>query len=909
MQSMDGTVRKLYPTLAQTSDDLYRHMSDKDYIDRFASPAKATLTFLFGMEELKAMAVQTDVSGVRKITIPRHTNVKVNGLTFTMQYPIDIRVLSHGRIQIVYDNTYPSPVQVLDTNQVAWETFNAQGVEVVAVHIPMLQFEINTRVGTANNSAEFTMQQTYTDGFFHARAYYKDAQNRWKEMVTTHSDQVFDPLTPTALFKLVDNQLQMRVPYIYTSSGLVSGEFRLDIYTTKGPVEMDLGEFTPADFTAVYADLDGIDPTKYWQPMGSMQYRSFMATSKVVGGAYQLTFEELRNRVIDNSLGNQVIPITNVQLSNRLSRLGYGAVLNVDNVTNRQFKATRALPPPTDGTSATAAGCSIQMLTTSMSLLTAHSTVRDNGDRITILPDTLYEMSSGLVEIVHESVAASIKALPIDVQARRINTSQYLYSPFHYVLDRTNNRFEHRPYYLENVEITSKSFVEENETTAMQVTAAMYSIERVPTGYELTVVLSSSDNWKALDDEDVFVQLSYVPDGQRDRAYMNGELLGTFADERTYLFRITTDYDIDSEHNINLTSFQMYADEARPHPTPLITDFDLVYLAAGLVGDELQASNIDTAVGRSLVPADAIGITRETLRVKLGDSMEGMWASSRTVASSEDYERWEVDVPEVWEETVLKRDATGAIIFTTDAQGKLVPTVLYAKGDVKRDDDGNVMIKFLKGTVKADPVTQQPIVRSTRTLKRQMDMFFMDGVYWFATDETTLAYRDEVPRTIVSWLKEDIEYLTRYLLEETSLFFYPKSTLGQVQAIVREGQQTSIKAGQTFNIAFYLTAAAYRDAALRQTLEDLAGRTVASVLSQSTVTLNAIISQLTAAAGTDIISVTVDGLGGMGSSAQPTVTLLDDSARLQVRRVAVALADGTIGAKDDINFTYYQHTD
>ena len=38
--------RKQYPAAAQTVDDLYLHMSDKDYIDRFASPATTRFSLL-----------------------------------------------------------------------------------------------------------------------------------------------------------------------------------------------------------------------------------------------------------------------------------------------------------------------------------------------------------------------------------------------------------------------------------------------------------------------------------------------------------------------------------------------------------------------------------------------------------------------------------------------------------------------------------------------------------------------------------------------------------------------------------------------------------------------------------------------------------------------------------------------
>lgn len=905
----DSIMRKMYPTLAVNSEELYRHMSNADYIDRFASPAKATITFLLGKEEVIAMAVPTESGGMSKLTIPRHTSIKVNGAVYTMQYPIDIRVMAHSGLQIVYDASSPSPVQTLETNLVNWEVYNMQGMEVLAIHVPMYQMEVVSRQGTANNTSSFVNSWTFTDQFYFARAYYKDAQNRWREMITTHTDQVFDPFKPTALLKIIENRVQMQIPQIYTSSGLVGGEFRLDVYTTKGPMDVDLAEFVARDFSAEFVDLEGNDDPKYWAPITQLRYRGYLANSKVTGGSYQLSFEETRERMINNAAGPQVLPITDAQLTARLERLGYGSVLYVDNVTQRQYKATRSLPPPADGSTTSAAACTIQMLTMSMAQLAKHETVRDNGDRLTILPDTLYHLTSGLVEVVPKTVADSINQLPIDVRARRINDTQYLYSPFHYVLDKTSQRFEHRPYYLNDPKIISKSFVEENDTTGMQVTASAYSIERVPEGYHLTVILQSSDNWKAIDDEDVFVQLSFIPDGQRDRAYVAGQLLGEMADERVYLFELTTDYDIDADHNLFLTSFQMYADEARPHGCGLLTDFDLVYAARNLEADDLQASNIDTVISRVLAPDDAMGISRETLRIQLGEAMEGMWASSRSVASSEDYERWDVDVPALYETTELKRDAQGGLVFEPDAEGNPQPVVLWRKGDVQRDDQGNVLYQWSKGDVKIDPVTKLPIVKSTRTLLRQMDMLFLDGVYWFATESAAVAYRDYIPRTIMGWLREDINYLTKFLLEKTRLFLYPKSTYGQVQAVVREGQESSIRAAQTFNVEFYLNATAYRDAALRATLSKLAVDTIAEVLTQPTVTLNTIISRLTARAGTDIVAVTVTGLGGTGTSAQPSVTMVDESARLSIRRIAVALADGTIGVEDDVNIAFVQHTE
>src|SRR5690554_4183821 len=44
--------RKQYPRASQEEQELYLHMSDKDYLDRFALPAKTKLSLLFSKNEL-----------------------------------------------------------------------------------------------------------------------------------------------------------------------------------------------------------------------------------------------------------------------------------------------------------------------------------------------------------------------------------------------------------------------------------------------------------------------------------------------------------------------------------------------------------------------------------------------------------------------------------------------------------------------------------------------------------------------------------------------------------------------------------------------------------------------------------------------------------------------------------------
>jgi len=64
--------RKQYPAAAQTTEELYAHMSDKDYADRFAVPSTARIFFLISQDELlNKLVAEPGNTGIRKLALPR----------------------------------------------------------------------------------------------------------------------------------------------------------------------------------------------------------------------------------------------------------------------------------------------------------------------------------------------------------------------------------------------------------------------------------------------------------------------------------------------------------------------------------------------------------------------------------------------------------------------------------------------------------------------------------------------------------------------------------------------------------------------------------------------------------------------------------------------------------------------
>lgn len=902
----DVNNRKQYPSVAQTEDEVYMHMADVDYANRFVTPSRTSFTILLGLEEVRQRAVATGIGTIRKLTIGRNSEFSIAGYKFTMQYPIDIRIMSHGGLQIVYDVNRPSPLLSLESNVVDWYTTSINGVEFLAINIPVQQFEITTIYEALSPAAGFNKTIDLTDDFYYCRAYLADDNGNWNEIHTTHTDQIFDPTEPTLLLKVYDKTLKVEMPSVYFSNETAEGEIRIDIYTSKGPIDLIMSNYEVNSFSARWRDLENEDGGVFMAPLAAFSTIAVYSDKTVSGGEAALTFDQLRTRVMNNALGVPDLPITNVQLTSTLENLGYSLVKNIDNITNRQFLATTDMPVPSDGSVSSGMGCSIRTMSLIIDHIRQLETVRDNGERVTILPETLYEDINGIVGIVSKNRIDELLALGLDARATLINANNFIYTPFHYVLDTTNDSFQLRPYFLDKPTVPAKYFIEENDTTEVAVAVGKYTLERVAAGYRLVVVLRSGDNFKAMADDKIFVQASFRPYNEVDRAYLNGTLIGTLDEERVYEFIFETNYDVDDEDNIYFTNYKMYDESERTVGTPLVTDLDIVVVLADHEPVDQVKSNIDTMLGRFLLPETVVGAIRERLKIRFGYALPTMWANCRSVISSLDYKRYEADVPYLYTENVYRRDpGTGTYEFTIDPDTQEISFVLeHSAGDPVLNDEGEPLYLARKGDYVLD-ADNNPIPVSTRNMLRHVDMLFLDGIYYFATEAGAVSYRDSVPEMIVGWLVDDLAGISKRLLEQSKLYFYPKATLGSIDVMVNDGLTTTINSGQSFTVQFLVTAATYANAALRAAMTKAAIVAINEVLAKSTVSITDIQTKLKELVDGDAIAINVTGFGNDGSLTAYTV--VDDAQRGTIRKRAQPLPDGTMGVQDAVTVDFVRH--
>lgn len=963
MMQNEALNRRQYPSVAINEEEVYLHMSDRDYADRFANPARTTITLLFDLDEVKSKAVpinSLDPLGPRKLTIPRHTSYVVADLVFTMQYPVDIQVQPHGGVTVLYDLSQSSPLQTLSSNRADWGISMISGRRYLRITLPVQQMTLLSQMAQLNAVTGFSKSYLFADQYYYCRAFTKDAgAASWKEIRTTHTDQVYDPNTPTVVLKVAGQTLKVHVPQIYFNNPdltkRIDDSIRLDIYTTRGPMDVDLRNYNIGAFSARWLDYDRDTDSAFTAPLKTLSGYVIYGEEAVTGGSNALTFEELRDRVITLALNPSDIPITPNQLENSLDRLGYSLVTHLDNVTDRQYLATRTIPAPSNLSTVSGAGCTIHMLQSNMADLATHTDyVTDNGLRMTIKPNAVFQAQAGILQVVPKALVDGMIATGPEILSNTVNNAEFYFTPFYYVLDTSNNEFRIRPYRLDDPKITAKYFVEQNSTLQMNVsvkTHEVYVNDSVPggSGYILAIELNTDEVFRAMALEDVFVQISYIMPGTTARVFIDGVLVSPIDggtgrpvdDKYIYYFYLDSRYDIDARHNLIL--------EPQGTPAALTTEFDLCCFIStqNYAPADRQFSDIEDFYNPASVtgynPAyEYYGISHERITIRFGQYLDNLWRRARSVAEDHEFLRYATDVPAYYTSNVYLRDAQGNLVFTFNVgTNELETTLLYAAGDPVMTAAGNTAFETalagnpaldfatwwasLSGSQQAsyqvmahrqsdyilDAQGMPQLVGGTRALKRQMEMLFIDGKYYFATNDATITYRKEVVDLITSWVTADIEAISDKLLEQTELFFYPKTTVGTIEAMVEDGRTVRLPAAQQWRVRYYMLEEKYNNAELRATVERTTIQVLSDAMDATTIALMDIVDKLKASVGDDILAADVSsnvfGVSDLTTVRYPAITLKDQSMRPSVGKLLVPLSNQTTVVRDAVTVEFVKH--
>lgn len=908
----DIVERRRHPSLATNMEELYPHMTDVDYIDRFSTPGRITLNVMFPKSEIYRLAVTTPLGDMRKLIIPDNTAITMDDLVFTTLYPIELRILPHGGLQTVYQTDVKHPLQNLETNLVDWYTRRLQEVQgdYIQLEFPVLQLQQTVYTESISLTTGFKSSYSYSDQYHYCRVWGVDSAGNRVEYATTHDALVLDSNNVTIQLKVLPGVLELVVPVIYLNKGILLSNLRIEIYTTKGAVVRDLSLITGNNYTWVWGVPNNAANSVYSSPLNVISSALMYSTSVLNNGSNGISFSELRERIITGKNADDV-PITDVHLRTTLTDRGYQVTKSIDDLMRRVYLATRKLPKPVttanEVTFNSGVGCALETMYYSIESLLGSRHVNDHAKRITILPSAVYkQISGGRVILLSDETLDEMAQWPTDELLTDINTNQYLYSPFCYVLDTNDKVFSVRAYLIDDFKIRSRSFIEANDTTGLNVSTKQIEFVKTTAGYTIRILTSSSQAYKDIPLINKFAQLSFVPPNENKRTYINAIFVGLNDDDEHVLeFNLDTTWDFDVDH-LMLNNFQMFQDETRPFASKLIQEMDIVYGVDSVKPVTWQRGAMDGILGFHKLTDKSYGITRESITLDFATRLTNLWGNSGTIAGTASYATYGRDILDVYERDVLDIDpATGAAKFTI-VNGQLEFVKLHRKGDPKLDGNGVQRIKHYASDFVLDD-NNLPIEIAPRKSERYWDMLFIDGVYAFSTHPADLNYKKTIGTTLVGYLTGDLDLIVKRLLQGTELYFYPTKTLGNANVVVGSRQNTTLDMNMAFKLTYYVDRRTNSDTKLKEQLLDITSATINELLNRRVISTSAIIDKLMDALGDAVISIKLNKFGTSGDIDVFTIT--DETASASVKRILTLEPNNLLRVRENIVVDFELHRD
>lgn len=895
VQQHIAALRGLYPNLAQTPEDLYNHMSYRDYLNRFASPSTDPFYFFVSLNQFINKAVAVPDTNYSMITIPRDTTITVNKyVTFTLQYPINIKYFDTNSIEVSYNNSIESPLQDLTTNIIVSDVLVDPNSRErwIRFTLPAPQVSVNKVTGNVQPGAYYVNTIDFTDQYCMTRAWYRSGDTaEWKEMLTTYSPTVYDPDTPTVQLKVIGQTLNVSLPLIYQSTNSVIGELRFDVYTTKGSEIINLGDYPMEQFIL---NMESLDPNRDLDVYTAAALRvstSCRSTSIMSGGKDALSFAALKERVINSSIGPQNTPITNIDIQSAAENMGFSLVPNIDVVTNRIFLATRSLPTPTNTRLVTSANIGISTYVTDDPSEIVHPWVKVHGKRTTFLSKNLYQSNNGSLTLLSADAVEALKLLPPDSKLTTVNNNSYLYTPFYYVLDTNSLELMVRPYHLDQPVASDLNFKDQNTTLQLVVNTSGYNLQKIDNGYKLTISTNSGNFYKQLPDNEIYAQLAVKLKNSTRYAYWLGTQIDkTETGERIFEFTILTEYDINEDNQIIFTNGKIDASSQTPIEVDLSSPFEIFHITTSLTG-LYKPSDMDDLIGRFMISAPCAAITREFVTMEFGKYLGSLWSRGRTLPDSDIYQRYNQDVYRIAQEDIFNEPP-----FTIDENGELVWNILYKKGDTELDNQGNPIIEHYKGDIVK--FNGEPVIDKTLVGSREFDMLMVDGRHYFVDDAAYLAYNREFVTTIVDWVTEDLPSLQARTLEKTKIFFYPKNQLTRTTLVVDDYVEQTIPSEQSITIDAYVVDGILTDPERSSALSTQTIKYLANWISNPRVAISDAVVALQDIYGDSADAIKVYGIGG--SKDIQLVVIAFEEQRLTLKRILDVQMDGTFIIREDV---------
>lgn len=915
---IEAGMRALYPKRAQTMDDLYKHMTDYDYLNMFSKPATVTLDLILNKDQLLLNA-KDENEYYKRVDIPRQTIYTIGNIKFGMYYPITIRFIKKTNSVIVtYDNSVSNPLHTLTANMVettttsgtntiytvpnSEETFS--GLSLLILRIPVYQFNFALIEEDLSTTIGFHKKYRYNDKFYAVRVFNVKGDTR-TELSQTLSMSVYDYTKPTVYVKLDNdnNEFSLTIPHIYFNNGQLSGKLEIELYTTLGAIDIDLSTVPinayHVDFGLKYKNISEYTSTLY-RPV-TLGIR--LPQPKTLGGSNGFGFKELRDRVINNNFYKSV-PISPTDIQKYFNDNGFRVIKSFDGVTDRTYTCFREL---TDDNGSIIGTTVANVFLTKELIDNINTIYKNTNDSITILPTTLFRYNATTQQCIPltNSEVLEFDQLNDELLIEKFNSNLYCYSPYHIHLQLQNEFPIAKTYNLINPKIDRFLFYKDNTNIASMMTAYAFSIVQKSIagdqGYRVYFTVNKSEDIYDTKEEYTYIYV-HTKTIEGGAPGIRAQLYNKTANYHVYYFDIDTNYGMDHNGRLLITNF--IDEQVTEHYISLQPEFYITYMIHRSVYPEdtqLEQAPFDVISDiPSTLLENHIGLSRQKLIVNLGSDLSEIINNEINIAyTPKQYKTHEVDVPLVYDRTVYERDGNGNLIIDiVNGQPKL--RVLHNAGDIVLDEFGEPIYRHRVGDIYYDE-NGNPIVIKSRSVIYNLSMMFLDAKLYISRHPDQINFIKKLPAQLESYLNT-VMTIQNQLLERTNLFFKPISTMGIGKYGIGNDVVITSNLTISFKVKYYVRNSILTDYYVQDLIKTLTYKILESSMSHRIISITEIFENIRKELSDYIVKV--DVLGINGDVELQTLIVLNEDTRPSIARKLTINKDNTIVLVPDIDIEF-----
>lgn len=743
---------RIHSKLANSESDLYNNMSYLDFKNIFSQPADAVIRFTVNVTNFTNNAIMSVTNDYKMVSIPEGSIVSVEGYEFLISNRIDIKQFNNGLFSIEQNvsksNIGVSYLGVIPHNIIKTSDEN----QMLIFDTVLKQLSTTTVEYTIKKADSVTSTIDIIDKLYYVSASIKTSTTT-SDVAISYSE-IIDPTIPTIIVKVLSSSIEITVPDVYIINDMLVGKLTINIYTTKGEVDYPLNMLSSDSFSITFNNTTEDD---YTSIIGKVAI-SNTALDRLTGGINGKTFSDLRESVINNSMGDSDNPVSSKQLLGVLSNDGFYGYLLEDTVTDRTYIASRSLVPTIE---ANLLNANPDMLFYKTKVIpnqfNSHPmiiTSIDSDDKLIIKPNTIFKAISGGVVPLSIDEINSLNTMSITDKLNYINTTKLVYSPYSYISSIYNG-----VYYLRVVDYTAKinsfSIGVINSTVLTRINIQSYTINVTDVGYTIKFKMITNSEFENLDPTTIRAQLKLPIDDINSIYYQSAYNDGYFE------FNINTDYYVNKDMKLNISN-GLSSLSTKYIGLNLEAELTTYMLGGGLeVNNDMYLNNL------VLTNESTIVFTTESVDITFGTAIDKLYKNMTISYTDRKYLTYDAIVYATYDSDIYDTDNLGSLLTPNPGNTEVTYTKLHSKNDPILDELGNPIILHNIGDYKLDE-NGNPIIDTANGIIKYLDMLLLEYSYKYSNPTKVIDVLDSVKAYM-----QDIKEYDNVVLEETSIMFKP----------------------------------------------------------------------------------------------------------------------------------------